>query len=69
MEKYITFSVPIEKEITRIDKNGEEITKDISSILKYIDSARFMTSSLSNFVNNIPERIHKVKCKYGHNDN
>ena len=27
MEKYITFTVPIEKEVTRIDKNGEEITK------------------------------------------
>ena len=26
-EKYITFSVSIEKEITRIDKNGKEITK------------------------------------------
>ena len=28
-EKYITFTVPIEKEVTRIDKNGEEITKNI----------------------------------------
>ena len=26
-EKKITFTVPLEKEITRIDKNGEEITK------------------------------------------
>ena len=26
-EKYLTFTVPIEKEATRIDKNGEEITK------------------------------------------
>ena len=26
-EKYITFTVPIEKEVMRIDKNGEEITK------------------------------------------
>ena len=26
-EKYITITVPIEKEATRIDKNGEEITK------------------------------------------
>ena len=26
-EKYITFRVPIEKEVTRIDKNGEEIKK------------------------------------------
>ena len=25
-EKYITFFVPIEKEVTRIDKNGKEIT-------------------------------------------
>ena len=29
-EKCITFTVPIEKEVTRIDKNGEEITKKIS---------------------------------------
>ena len=29
-EKYITFIVPIEKEVTRIDENGEEITKNIS---------------------------------------
>ena len=34
-EKYITFTVPVEKEVTRIDKNGEEITKDISYILVY----------------------------------
>ena len=29
-EKYITFPVPIEKEVTKIDKNGEWITKNIS---------------------------------------
>ena len=28
-KKYITFTVPIEKEGTRIDKNGEEITQNI----------------------------------------
>ena len=28
--KYITFTVPIEKEVMRIDENGEEITKHIS---------------------------------------
>ena len=26
-EKHITFTVPIEKEVTGIDKNGEEIAK------------------------------------------
>ena len=50
--------------MTRIDKNGEEITKNIF----HIDSARFMGSSLSNFVNNLYEGIHKSKCKYGHYD-
>ena len=29
-EKYITFTVLIEKEVTRIDKNREEVTKNIS---------------------------------------
>ena len=41
-EKYITFTILIEKEVTRIDKNGGEITKNISYILKFIDSARFI---------------------------
>ena len=48
-EKYITFTDPIEKEVTRIDKNGENITKNISYILQFIDSdllIRFMASSL-----------------------
>ena len=27
-----------------------------------------MASSLSNLINNIAEGIHKIKCKYGHND-
>ena len=62
-EKYITFTVPIEKEVSRIDKNGEEITKNVSYILQFIDSARFMASSLSNLVNNLSEGIHKIKCK------
>ena len=68
IEKYITFTVPIEKEITRISYNGEEITKNISYILQFIDSARFMASSLSNLVNNLSEGIHRIKCKFGHND-
>ena len=67
-EKYITFTVPIEKEVTRIDKNGEEITKNISYILQFIDSARFMASSLSNLVNNLSEGIHRIKCKFAHDN-
>ena len=45
-EKYITFSVPIEKEATRVDKNRKEIIKTISYRLKFTDSARFMARSL-----------------------
>ena len=36
-EKYITFSVTIQKEVTRIGKKGEQIIKTISSWLKFID--------------------------------
>ena len=66
--KYITFTFPIGKEVTIIDKNGEEITKNISYRLQFIDSARYIASSLSNFDNNFSERIHKIKCKYRHNN-
>ena len=38
-EKYIIFTVLIEKEATKTDKNGEEFTKNISYILQFIDSA------------------------------
>ena len=49
-EKYITFLVRKEKEVAWIDKNGEEITKNISYRLQFIDSARFMASSLSTIL-------------------
>ena len=67
-EKYITFTVPIEKEVTRIDKNGEKLTKNISYILHFIDSGKFMASSLSNFVNIFSEGIHRIKCKFEHDN-
>ena len=52
-EKCITLTVPIEKEVTRINENGEEIAKNISYILQFIDSGKFMASSLSNLANNL----------------
>ena len=63
--KYITFTV---QEVTGTDKNGEEITKNVSYILQFIDSARFMVSSLSNLVNNLSEGVHRIKRKFRHND-
>ena len=38
-KKYITFTVPIEVEVTRIGKNGEEIENNIYYTLYFIDSA------------------------------
>ena len=46
-EKYPTFTVTIEEEVTRLNKNGEQITKNISYILQFIDRAKFMASSLN----------------------
>ena len=53
-EKYITFSVPIKKELD----NGKSITYKIN----FIDSFRFMSSSLSNLVGNLSEGLHSGKC-------
>ena len=47
------FAVSVEQEVTRTDKDGEEITKNISCILQFMGSTRFMVSSLSNLVNNL----------------
>ena len=54
-EKYITFSVPIKK---KIENKDLEITYKI----KFIDSYRFMSSSLSKLVDNLSEGIHNNKC-------
>ena len=53
-EKYITFSVPLKKE----NDNGEIITYK----LKFIDSYRFMQTSLSSLVDNLSE-VYDKKCR------
>ena len=52
-EKYITFSVAIKKKLD----NGKTITYKI----KFIDSFRFMSSSLSSLVDNLSEGLHSDK--------
>ena len=54
-EKYITFSVPIKKRIG--NKN-----MDITYKVKFIDSFRFMATSLSQLVDNLTENVHNDKC-------
>ena len=59
--KVQAFSVPIEKEVTKIDKDDNETVITISYKIKFTDSARFLASSLSNLVDNLAEGIHKIK--------
>ena len=54
-EKYITFSVPLKK---KIENKDIEITYKI----KFIDSYRFMSSSLSKLVDNLSKGIYNNKC-------
>ena len=56
-KKYKTFSIPIEKEVPNINK----VVMKVLSL--NIVSAKFMTSSLSNLVDNVAEGICKIKCK------
>ena len=54
-EKYIIFSVPIKKTIDNKDL-------EINYKIKFIDSYRFMSSSLSKLLDNLSEGIHNNKC-------
>ena len=49
-EKNKTFSDTIEKEVTEINKGGNESVVTISYKIKFFDSARIMATSLSNSV-------------------
>ena len=49
-------------------KLEKKLQKNISYIIQFIDSARFMAISLSNLVDNISERFNRIKCKVGHED-
>ena len=55
MEKYITFSVPIKKE----GDNGKKTAQK----LRFIDSFRFMSTSLSELVDNMSRIFNTIECK------
>ena len=59
MEKYTTFSVPIKKEV--INNNGDK--KIITYKLKFIDSFRFMSTSLSELLDNMSGICNTIECK------
>ena len=47
----------------KIDKDDNQSVVTTSYKIEFIDSARFMASSLSHLVDNLAEGIHKIKCK------
>ena len=53
-EKYITFSVPTKEEL--------ENNKTITYKIKFIDSFRFMSSSLSSLADNLSQGLHNDRC-------
>ena len=55
-EDYISFSIKVEVD-KYIDKNGNERTKEME--LRFIDSIKFMSSSLDSLVNNLAKGGHK----------
>ena len=55
MEKYITFSAPIKKKYD----DGKTITYK----LRFIDSFRFMSTSLSELVDNMSGKFNSIECK------
>ena len=56
-EKYITFSVPIQTEIENKNKIIE-----ITYKITFIDSCRFISTSLSKLVDNLSEGLHNNRC-------
>ena len=55
MKKYITFSVPIKKECD----NGKTIIQKLT----FIDSFRFMSTSLSELADNTSGIFSSIECK------
>ena len=64
-EDYISFSIKVEVD-KYIDKNGNERTKEME--LRFIDSIKFMSSSLDSLVNNLAKGAHEFFGFESYND-
>ena len=70
-ENYITFTVPIEKAVWRLDKIEKKLQNIYFTYYSLLVAQGLWfpcSSALSNLVNNIFEGIHTVKCKFKQND-
>ena len=62
-EIYRSFSVPMNKEVIKIDKDGTKSVETISYKINFIDSMSFMATSLTKLLGNLSGEIHKTKYK------
>ena len=58
-----TFSVPIKKETIKIDTDGNDEIIEILYKIKFIDSFRFRSTSLSNLNYNLSEGVDNDTCR------
>ena len=61
--KHKTFSVPIKKEITKINKDGNKSVVSISYKTKFIDSARFMQLHYQTLLIILQKKFIKINVK------
>ena len=62
-EKYKTFTVTIEEQVIRTDKMENKSQKPYIAVYNLLTAQVFLPRSVSNLVNNLAEKIHKVKYK------
>ena len=60
-EIYKRFSVPLKKEVIKIDKDGKKSVETISYKIKFTDSMTFMATSLTKLVDNYSLKYESVK--------
>ena len=65
---FLTFSITFPKFALFISLKNSLLKSFFALLIVFIDSTRFMANSLSNLVNSLSGGIHKIKCKYGHDD-
>ena len=62
-EKCKSFTVTIEEQVIRIDKKENKSQKPYIAVYNLLTAQVFLARSVSNLVNNLAEKIHKVKYK------
>ena len=62
--KYHTFSVPVEKQVTEINKDCDKSAVTISYKKNLLIVQDVCQLHYQIFANNLTEGIHKIKCKY-----